>query len=36
MLAWLLIAIPAVLFMTWSLTLVLRRFPLPQPAEAAD
>ena len=36
LLAWLLIAIPAVLLMTWSLTLLLQRFPLPQVAEAAD
>lgn len=36
LLAWLLIAIPAVLLMTWTFTLLLRRFPLPQPAEAGD
>jgi len=36
LLAWLLIAIPAVLLMTWTFTLVLQRFPLPQPVEAVD
>ena len=36
MLAWLLIAIPAVLLMTWSFTLVLQRFPLPQAAESGN
>jgi uncharacterized protein (DUF2062 family) len=36
LLAWLLIAIPAVLLMTWSFTLLLQRFPLPQPADAGD
>jgi uncharacterized protein (DUF2062 family) len=36
MLAWLLIAIPAVLLMTWLFTLLLQRFPLPQPAESGD
>jgi uncharacterized protein (DUF2062 family) len=36
MLAWLLIAIPAVLLMTWLFTLLLQRFPLPQAAEAGD
>jgi hypothetical protein len=36
MLAWLLIAIPAVLVMTWLFTILLQRFPLPQPAEAGD
>jgi hypothetical protein len=36
LLAWLLIAIPAVLLMTWTFTLLLQRFPLPQAAEAGD
>jgi len=36
LLAWLLIAIPAVLLMTWSFTLLLQKFPLPQPAESGD
>jgi uncharacterized protein (DUF2062 family) len=36
LLAWLLIAIPAVLLMTWLFTLLLQRFPLPQAAEAGN
>jgi len=36
LLAWLLIAIPAVLLMTWSFTLLLQKFPLPRPAESGD
>jgi len=36
LLAWLLIAIPAVLLMTWLFTLLLQKFPLAQAAEVAD
>jgi hypothetical protein len=36
LLAWLLIAIPAVLLMTWTFTLLLQRFPLPQAAEVGN
>jgi hypothetical protein len=36
LLAWLLIAIPAVLMMTWVLAAVLRRVPMLAAAEAGD
>jgi uncharacterized protein (DUF2062 family) len=36
LLAWLLIAVPAVLLLTWLLTVVLRRVPALEPAGAGD